>query len=336
MADRGARPIWRRSPGLRRAVSVPAVGLGAVGLAATSVVWAPTAAAIDLATAGRRFPRVRLVSFVLAWTTLETAGLTASAALWAARRHRDHEAHYALQRWWADRLVGAVRHTTALRIEVENPEALHPGPIVLCARHASIADALLPAWILGRVGMRGRHVLMDALLADPCLDVVGTRLPNHFIDRDPGDSEAELARVEALARGMGTRDAAVIFPEGMVVDEPKRARALARIAERDPERHARVAGLAHLAPVRPGGTAALLRGAPTADLVLLTHTGLEPLGRVRGALGRIPLIEPVRVSLRRIPRAEIPEGGEFVPWLDARWAESDALVDDRLSSEATA
>jgi hypothetical protein len=40
---------------------------------------------------------------------------------------------------------------------------------------------------------------------------------------------------------------------------------------------ARVRDLRMLAPVRPGGTAALLRGAPDADVVLVTHLGLEPL-----------------------------------------------------------
>ncbi|MFM8236233.1 MAG: 1-acyl-sn-glycerol-3-phosphate acyltransferase [Actinomycetota bacterium] len=325
MAD-GGRAGWMRRTGLRRAVSVPTVGLGAVGLAASSVLWAPVAAAADLATAGRRFPRVRTLSFVLAWTALETAGVGAAAALWAARRHRDHDLHYSLQRWWADRLVGAVGATTALRIEVDGLETLAPGPVVLCARHASIADALLPAWLLGRVGMRGRHVLMDTLLADPCLDIVGRRLPNHFVDRDPSNSAAELARVENLAAGMGLRDAAVIFPEGMVVTPAKRERALARIAERDPARHQRVRGLTHLAPVRPGGTAALLRGAPDADLVLLTHTGLESLNRIGDAMAALPLTAPVRVRLQRFARREIPEGDAFTEWLDNRWAEGDRLI----------
>lgn len=315
-----------RNDALRRVVSVPAVGLGAVGLAATAALWAPVAAVTDLATAGRRFPRVRVLSFALAWTTLETIGVGISAALWAARRHDDREVHYAVQRWWANRLVDAVRHTTGLRVEVDGLELLTPGPVVLCSRHVSIADALLPAWLLGQVGMRGRHVLMDTLLVDPCLDIVGQRLPNHFVDRDPGDSTAELARVETLAAGMSGLDAAVIFPEGMIVTPTKRERALARVAARDPERHERVRELAHLAPVRPGGTAALLRGAPDADLVLVSHTGLESVSGLGNLLGTLPLSQPVHVHIERIPRHDVPTGDGFVEWLDARWAECDTRI----------
>ena len=68
----------------------------------------------------------------------------------------------------------------------------------------------------------------------------------------------------------------------------------------------------------------------SADLVLLTHTGLEPIGRVGAALSAIPLREPVRISLRRIPRREVPTGDEFTAWLDARWAECDTEIEARL------
>ena len=134
---------------------------------------------------------------------------------WPRRRCELH----ALQRWWAARLVDALHHTAGVSFDVEGLELLTPGPIIMCARHTSVADSLLPAWLLGQVGMRPRYVLKDELLLDPCLDIVGNRVRNHFVDRDPNNSRAELAQLTHSRRASDTRDAAVIFPEGMVVTE---------------------------------------------------------------------------------------------------------------------
>lgn len=314
--------VLLRKAATRRALMVPAVALGSAALSVTAPVWLPVAGAMDLSRSGRRMPRLRLLSFAWAWTTLETLGVGASSALWLTGRGGDVDAHYALQRWWAARLVDSLRWFANLRIEVDGIEQLTPGPIVMCARHSSIADSLLPAWLLGRVGMVPRYVLKDDLLMDPCLDIVGNRLPNHFVDRDPGDSLTELEAIEELARTMQARDAAVIFPEGMVVTDARRTRAIERVAERDPARGLRVQSLRTLAPVRPGGTAALLAGAPDADLVFLTHTGLEMLQGI-GDAANLPLVEPLRVRLRRIPRCEVPTSDSFLPWFDQQWEIAD-------------
>jgi hypothetical protein len=176
--------------------------------------------------------------------------------------------------------------------------------------------------------MRPRYVLKDELLVDPCLDIVGNRLPNHFIDRAPDDSRAELAQLDALAHGMGRRDAAVIFPEGMVVTDALRKRAIASVQTRDPDRSARVANLRVLAPVRPGGTAALLAGAPSADLVFVNHTGLEVLQQVTNIPSIVPLARRVQVEITRVPRLQVPTGEEFLEWFDTQWSAIDRRLVD--------
>ncbi|MEP6625653.1 MAG: 1-acyl-sn-glycerol-3-phosphate acyltransferase [Acidimicrobiia bacterium] len=313
---------------------MPVVVAGSAALGATVGAWAPIAAALDLAQSETRVPRLRLLSFAWAWTTLETIGVGAAGVLWLAGKGNDRDAHYALQRWWAARLVDSLRVLADLRIEVDDLDALAPGPIVMAARHSSVADSLLPAWLLGRVGMRPRYLLKDDLLLDPCLDIVGSRLPNHFVNRSPDDNAAELELVEALARRMGGTDAAVVFPEGMVVTEPRRAAAIARIAERDPDRARRLRVLQLMAPVRAGGTAALLRGSPEADLVVVTHLGLDALRRVSDATRHVPLAEPLRVFVRRIPRREVPTGDAFPAWFDAQWDRADRELSVRVGRSA--
>lgn len=312
-----------RNRHVRRAVTVPAVTTAALALAASAGVWLPAAAAFDVLRGRNRLPTVRSLSLALGWSALETLGVAASAALWASGHSNDREAHYALQHWWADQLVRLLHRTAGVAFEVDGLDLVAPGPIVMCTRHASLVDALIPVWLLGRRGMRPRYVLKDALQLDPCLDVVGNRLPNHFIVRDPRDSTVETAALERLADGLGRREACVIFPEGRITTAATRAAAVERIADREPARLPMVSGLSLLAPVRPSGTAALLRGAPRADLVFVTHTGLEALQRLVDAPRRIPLCRPVRIQVRRVARREIPLGAAFPGWLDTQWARLD-------------
>ena len=319
----------------RRFVTVPGVALLAGGMTVSAPVWLPAALAMDLSRARRRLPVTRVLCFGLLWSWLETIGVTIAAGLWVTGQSTHRDAHYALQRWWAGRLVAGLRVLCDLRIEVAGMEVLDGGPLVICGRHASLADSLLPAWMLGeRSSMRPRYVMKRELLLDPCLDIVGNRVPNFFVDRGAHDSGPELEGIESLARDMGPRDAAVIFPEGGVGGAARRQRAMAKVAERNPERATHLAPLVHLLPPRYKGTAALLRGAPDADLVLMAHVGLERLEDVTTASRSIPLPEPVRVRLLRIPRAELPPADEFATWLDDRWLEMDAWIETETSLRA--
>lgn len=320
----------------RRLTSVGGVALAALVLTALAPLWLPLTAAVDLLRGRWRLPLARLLAFALGWAWLETVSVGVAAALWIARRHRDLALHYLLQRWWADRLMRLLRRTTGIRVEADGVEALTPGPVVLLCRHASLADSLVSAWVITTLArLHPRYVLKRELLADPCLDIVGNRLPNHFLDREAPDSATELVALERLAAGMGERDVAVIFPEGTRASPRKRERALARIAERDPERARRLAPLAHLIPPRPAGTLALVAGAPpAADVAIAWHTGfdgLDTFGGILRHLARPP--RPVHFSIRRVPRAEIPppdRADEFLTWLDATWLRADTEVAARI------
>ena len=158
----------------------------------------------------------------------------------------------------------------------------------------------------------------------------------HFLDRTATDSDAELAAVSALSSGMRSNQLAVIFPEGTRASAKKRARALVKIAERDPERAERLSRLQHLLPVRPAGSAALLQGAPEADIVIGWHVGFEGLdtfGGVLRHLARSP--RPIRFCARRIARGDVPTGEGFTRWLDDEWLQTDRAVDELLKVDAS-
>lgn len=316
----------------RRVVNVGAVGGIAVLLTTLVPVWLPVVSLVDVARGRRRLPLARLLAFGLGWAWLETVSVTIAGALWLGRRHRDLQVHYTLQRWWADRLMRLLRVTTGIRIEADGVDTLTPGPLVVLCRHASLADSLVSAWVITTLArLHPRYVLKRELLADPCLDIVGNRLPNHFLDREAPDAASELAQLGRLAAGMGERDVAVIFPEGTRASPRKRERALARIAERDPGRAERLAGLTHLLPPRPAGTAALVGGAPPGtDVAIAWHTGFDGLDTFGGILRHLAHApHPGRFSIRRIPRDGIPpatDGDAFLAWLDDAWLRADADV----------
>lgn len=288
----------------------------------------------DLVLLRFRLPVTRLVVFALCWSWLETAGVLTSAGLWVIGRGRDVEAHYRLQRWWAGRLLASLRSTCGLELNVEGVEALSPGPVVLLVRHASLADSLVTAWVVTELGgLRPRFVLKDELLADPCLDIVGNRLANCFIDRSAADAEPALAAIAKLGAGMTPSDAAIIFPEGTRSNDAKRLRALERIAAHDEERAERLAELRHLLPPRPSGTRALIDSASGAHVVLGCHVGFERMDTFANIIAKLAR---QRITIRfRLTRVSVPSTGQldFDRWLDDTWLDLDRQVDKLLQEQ---
>ena len=317
----------------RRIVSIPALFLAAVILTLTIPLWAPVAALFDLVRGRLRLPTVRLLAFGVCWAWLEVCGVAGAFGLWCVGRARHHRAQYALQRWWAARLMGALRVTTGIAIEAADATALPPGPTIMLCRHASLADSLVSAWVVtSKARMNPRYVLKRELLVDPCLDIVGNRLPNHFLDRGADDSSAELAALCDLAAGLQADEVAIIFPEGTRAAAHKRERALTKIGERDPQRASKLAPLQHLLPPRPAGAAALLDGCPTADVVVAWHVGfdgLDTFGGILRHLSRRPT--PVQFHAIRIPREQVPSADGFTAWLDDQWLLADAAVHQLLN-----
>ena len=327
------REPWTRT-WRRRALSLPVLALTALATLAllpTLPLWA----ALDLLL-GRRLAtaRFQLTLTWLAWC--EVGGLLASLVLWPARLAglaRWRRLHYELQALWLRTLWGGTRRIYGITLEVEG-RAPRPGegPLLVLARHASVADSLLPGLLLP--GWRLRYVLKDELRWDPCLDVVGMRLPNAFVRRGSGREAVEA--VEGLAEDLGAGEGVLIFPEGTRFSPAKRERVLLRLREEGRDALARFgAELCHVLPPRAGGTLALLEAQPAGQVLLLEHSGFEGAVTLdslwRGALiGR-----RVRVRLRAFPRAAIPAGrAARQAWLEGRWREVDAWVADEAGGEA--
>ena len=337
-SSRGAAPAerWRR-----RALTVPAYLLATLFLCATLPLWLALAALRDLFVR-RRGITLRLVLFGAWYLLCESAGLIAGFGVWlatgpwtGASRERFERANFRLQCLWTGALFGGVRRIFDVGLRVEGSEQIEPGPVLVLIRHASLADVLLPAVLFSsRHGLRLRYVVKRELLYDPCIDVVGHRLHNVFVDRAAAEPDAEIALVRSLAHDLATDEGVLIYPEGTRFSPSRRKRALEKVKSgRNPARYDRVRQLRHLLPPRIGGPAALLEACPDTDVLVVGHVGLDGLARVPDLTDGSLVGRRLAVRVWRVPAREIPrDHAARVEWLDGWWRR----VDDWIHAELEA
>jgi 1-acyl-sn-glycerol-3-phosphate acyltransferase len=220
--------------------------------------------------------------------------------------------------------VARVRVNVEGSAEAEAALDARERPVIVLCTHAGEGDSLLAVHeLLCRHGRRPRVVMHEVLRLDPLIDVLGDRLPNRFLDPRGGDTEREI---EAMATGLGSADALLIFPEGANFSAEHRRCAIERLRSRGHTRHAAQAeAMAHLSAPRPGGVLAALDGAPEADVVLMAHAGF-PRG-VADTWRQLPHVQTVRMRLWLARAETIPAAREArIAWLFERWADLDAWV----------
>lgn len=321
---------------VRRPVMVLGVISMAAGLLVSSPVWVPVALVLDAVRLKWRLPLLRFTMFGLMWAWLETLGLMSAVALWVTGQAKNQNLNYRLQKWWTRGVIGALMLTVGLRIDVEGAEKLGDGPFIALCRHASLADSIMSAWVfVTKSHLRPRYVLKKELQLDPCLDVVGHRLPNYFLNRKSSDVSAELQGLAQMAEGLAHRDIAVIFPEGTRANNEKRVRILEQLRDRSPERAQRLKGLQFLMAPKTAGVGALLSAVPNAKVITMWHSGFDGMDTFRGIVKHLAK-SAVRVQVRVVEhqRATVATGEAFVAWLDEQWIAMDTAVAQLISEQS--
>ena len=326
----------------RRTVSIATLLLALAVVTVSAPVLVAAAVTADLVTRRRGRPHLRLLALVVLALVIELVGLLGAAATWVlflgGRYFHTRSAqrmHFGLQRWWTGALLTAAAHTVNLTIQVEDPAPAARGNAIVIGRHTSIGDAAIPAVLLGNLlGLEARYVLKRQLQWSPCIDVVGHRLPHHFVERESGDNRGELAAIHAVGAGLDEHTSVVIFPEGTFFTPERHDRAVARLrAGSRPELADRAERLRHLLPPRPAGTLTLLDAAPDADVVVLGHVGFEQFSSLDAIRRAVPFRSPVQLWVWRVRRDEIPLGNEAqVSWLYEQWERLDESIAQRLAA----
>jgi 1-acyl-sn-glycerol-3-phosphate acyltransferase len=286
---------------------------------------------IRFATSHARAILSRALVFVWAYLLGEVWAVVALGVVGLVGRRRAVDATYRLQRCWAGWNVMFLRLAFDVRFAVEGAGDIAPAPILVLARHASLIDSLLPAYLITHgEGIRLRYVLKKELLLDPALDIAGSRLPNYFVSREARDGEAELAAIRQLGETMTASEGVVIFPEGTRFSVEKLERQKDRFRNRDSATAGIVASYRHVLPPRPGGTLALLESTEC-DVVALAHHGLQGFSRITDVWSGTLVGSTISVGLWRIPRTQIPldrhDRGE---WLYEVWSDVDEWISTKV------
>jgi 1-acyl-sn-glycerol-3-phosphate acyltransferase len=321
----------------RRALTIALYAFAWLLLTATLPVWTIVGILVG-AVRQRHFILLRLLFFGWFYFGFELFALMLIGWVFVTRRpgeSRD-DALYELQAWWASVNLCVAKGLLRLRIEVQGAEVVTPGPVILLIRHASILDTLLPcAYVQRPQRFRVRYVLKQELLADPCIDIVGSALPNYFVDRT-GNRIAELEGIRSLVLDLGS-DGVLIFPEGTRFSRAKRERVLENLESQGSPLAALGREMTCVLPPKPGGVLTLLDALPDADCVFFAHTGLESFAKIENLINGAIVGSTVRVKLWRVPRDEVPaERDQRLDWLFQQWAEVDSFVRHALeTSRAT-
>lgn len=320
---------------LRRVVSIGVLALATVLTVLLAPLWLPAAALADLMLKGRRCT-LRCGLFLAYYLACEWGGLTLAVGnvvqrtvLRDARSEKEMRRLTALQAMWSGWLLWGAARIFGFEVEVSGREALERGPMILMLRHASVADTVLAGvFVSGEHGVPLRYVLKHELLWDPCLDVVGNRLPNYFVRRESDDPDREVRSVVALLDGLGEREGLLIYPEGTRFTESKRLRILERLRKSgDAQILARAEALHHTLPPRLSGILALLERNPGLDVVVAAHVGFDGAGSFWDLWNGALYGTRVRVHFWRVPHAQLPtDRAAAISWLYDQWDEVDRWV----------
>jgi 1-acyl-sn-glycerol-3-phosphate acyltransferase len=323
---------------LRHLLVAPAFLILVLAVVVVSPLILAVAAIVSLLV-DRRWRPLRCAVFVLLYLVHDALAVLAGFGLWLRlagtgrmRGEAMQTRHYALLEWLLTRLSCGAARILVVTVEVQGSEALTAlsaldRPLIVLSRHAGPGDSFLLVGVLLTHGRRPRIVLRSALQLDPGIDLLGSRLPFCWVNKNSGGSAQACQRITSIAAEMDGRGALLLFPEGGNFTHARRRGSIRRLLRQGLRRRARqAADMQHLVAPRPGGALAALAGARDASVVFVAHSGLA--GMSAGLLHRIPTDRTLRVQMWLVPPAQIPAAEEArTEWLFQWWQRLDEWVE---------
>ncbi|HZQ31297.1 MAG TPA: 1-acyl-sn-glycerol-3-phosphate acyltransferase [Mycobacterium sp.] len=205
-----------------------------------------------------------------------------------------------------------------------SPDAIpRAEPLIVLSRHCGPGDSVLVAWLLAiEYRLQVRIVLKAVLRCEPALDLAGGLGGLCFLGR--GDRARR--QIRDFAASLGGGQALLLFPEGANFTWPRWREAIRALRSTGGIRAAnRALRQSHTLPPRSGGAAAAVSGAPSANVLVLTHNGFCADGRAR-PWWQMPIHRQLLIRTSLVPAAQIPPPDQLAPWLDQTWSQVDAWV----------
>lgn len=327
----------------RRVVTIPRAIVGLVVLLALAPLLFLLGGLYDLITGQFSFPTPRLLTFLILFLGHELVAIGLAVPLWlgakfgrTAYEDKLYESSHRMQSWLVASLLRSARWTIGLELDFQATETIPDGDIILMSRHASMVDAMLPAFLFtGLLDRPVHYLLKQEMQSSPMFDIYGHRLANHFVTRG-SNTEREVAAIENLARHARDDSALVIFPEGTFATPPRRAKVHASLESKGLVKDLAFArGLSVLLPPKPVGTLALMRNRPGATVVIMGHVGLEGTASLSGLWKNCPMKNNVVIRWWSHPAETLPNNDEGrLQWLQQQWTLLDNWVAAQLQERA--
>jgi 1-acyl-sn-glycerol-3-phosphate acyltransferase len=292
-----------------------------------------------LASAVLRRPQPMLLArFAIAYFALELRVLAACAVLWVASGFglrigtpRFRALHYRLLRVFVCGLAARLRRLLDIDVRPLPDDGARRAlcadqPLLCFSRHAGPGDTLLLVDLLLRYGRLPSVVFKDTLAIDPCVDLIGHRLPHAILDtRDRDGSEARIGEVAA---NLAPRGILLLFPEGGNLTAERRRRAVRRLWRKGRRRDAqRASEMSNVMPPQPTGALAAMGGRPDAGVIFSAHTGLGLAAFPRELWRHTPIGETLQTRMWLAPAAERPADRDGqIQWLYGWWERIDRWV----------
>jgi 1-acyl-sn-glycerol-3-phosphate acyltransferase len=325
-------------PWVRRPLTITVWLIVSASFAALSPLLLAVAAIASRLT--RRPQPLILARLVVAYFLRELATLIACAALWLAsgagaliRTRPVQQLHWRLLRWFVHGIAAPARSLLDIDVSEEpSTEAIRAleadEPLLIFSRHAGPGDTIfLFDRLISRYDRRPSVVFKEALVLDPCIDLIAHRLPHAVLDTS--DRDESEARIETVSAKLDRRGALLLFPEGGNFTRERRQAALRKLRRKGQSREAdRVQRMSHVLPPQPSGVLAALRGNPNAPVIFAAHTGLGLAAYPRELWRDMPVGQTLYTRMWLVSRSDIPtDPDQQVTWLNDWWKRIDQWIE---------
>ena len=285
----------------------------------------------------------RFIVFISGILLFEVMGIFACFWVWLRNDfgHGDNfaQANYALQNWWASSLIATGKFAYSLTFDFQGVHFLsaeQDKAAIMLPRHSSIGDTPLPIVAYAMpLNFCIRYVLKRELLLEPCLDIVGNRVPNHFLHRSSANMGAEVAALQSLFNDIPDNHGIVMYPEGTRFTAPKREQLIQKLEQKGNSKLAeRAKQWTHLLPPKANGLLALLEKNPGRDLVFMAQTGFEEITSLRSFIDGTWTNTAIRIRFWKVNYSDIPATAEQqTEMLYQQWDKMNDAVEELLALE---
>lgn len=322
--------IWSR-----RALTIPGAFFSTALVVGLYPIVVPILAILDIF---RRqdFRWVRFYTSIVVLIGLHPIGLVllffaflGGGRLWGAPSEREIRLTAKFEAWWANAMVRAAIWIYRMRMVIEGAEHVSPGRVLIFMRHTSILDTMLPLSVIGHpFAKHVRYVMKREVIWNPCVDVVGHRIPTAFVRRGGTRDTSDIEQVMWLVENLGPEGVVIIYPEGTRFTKRKQAKRWADLEKNNPDLLQQARELQNVLPPHLGGSLALLSRKTDQDVVFCAHVGLEGAGEMSDWAGGALLDRTIRIKFFRVPSHEVPrDDAARIDWLYEHWQEVDRWIE---------